>query len=203
MSFRASAASRGICNCSSNRDRCATCFHAEAQRSAEAQRTARGFEMQEPPHGTSPSTTPRENDFGIGIQPLLAPRPCSVLPMLRGSAWDAVETAKARAQHFTPRRGGAEHYSGSRSPCVARRLSIHNSKKTRTVESAFSLYRRRGLSESSAPLRPSAPLRQNTLRDGADPCLGARSRCEWIPTFRELDLYLNDASAVNGAPAPT
>src|SRR5690349_12503572 len=49
LSFRASAASRGIC-IPRGRDRCATCFHAEAQRCAEAQRTTLRVEMLAPPH---------------------------------------------------------------------------------------------------------------------------------------------------------
>ena len=32
----------------------------------------------------------KSKDFGIGIQPLVAPRPCSVLPVLRGSAGSAL-----------------------------------------------------------------------------------------------------------------
>jgi len=60
-------------------------FHAEAQRCAEAQRTALGVELLALPYGSSPAIPPK-NNFGVGIQPFVVPRPCSVLPILRGSA---------------------------------------------------------------------------------------------------------------------
>jgi hypothetical protein len=123
--------------------------------------------------------------------PFNPPRPCSVL---RISARSAVHERKQqrqplrqRQQHFTPRRGDAENSFRGRDRCPrAALLSIHNS-KARALRSAFSRCWRRGRYRlSSAPLRTaavvttsghdSAPLRENTLRDGA--CLKARCATE-------------------------
>src|SRR5689334_22016499 len=63
LSFQARAASRGICTCFSDRDRCATCFDAEALRCAEAQRITLGVESNVPAHPPSPSTIPIEEPW--------------------------------------------------------------------------------------------------------------------------------------------
>jgi hypothetical protein len=179
LSFRASAASRGI-GTLRVRDRCATCFHAEAQRCAEAQRTALGFEIRS--RNTAP-LHPRSQQKILGSAFSRSWR--------RGLARSSPSSAAPRDQQS---KGQSNGNSISRGAAEARRTTLrveitvcckarlHPQLQTEGLwGSAFSRYRRRGLSESSAPLRPSPPLRQqhvarrstprlcvkNTLRDGA------------------------------------
>ena len=55
--------------------------HAEAQRNAEAQRTATAFrvEISAMLHGPSPFAAQESRNFGVGIQPVVAPRSLSAV----------------------------------------------------------------------------------------------------------------------------
>ena len=146
MSFRASVASRGICT-SPGRDRSAA---------------TRPFSI----HDASRTTWGQHSA-------VVAERPFSVLPKLRGSACAAVHKSNSNCNGNSIARGGTEtRRTAFRVEMAARceALSIHDSKRT-TLGSAFRRCRRRGLAGSSAPPRSSAPRRETTLRDEACPRL--------------------------------
>jgi hypothetical protein len=173
MSFRASAASRGIaivpiegsaCYGRACKLRHATCF---TQRRRGRQRRRGPPSGSRSLHQRTVALHPRPNskDFAVGIQPLMAPRPCSVLRV----------SAAPRDQQFTRANGNGNGNSNSISRGAAEtrstalRIEIaargHRSTpsippKNRNLGSAFSRSWRRGRYRlSSAPLQSSAPLR--------------------------------------------
>ena len=109
----------------------------------------------------------KKQNFGVGIQPSWAPRSCSVLPKLRGSAWDVVHKSNSNSNGNGISRGAAEPRRAALRVEIAVqcRAPLHPQLQKQNLGSAFSRYQRRGLEQSSAPLRPSAPLRENPLRE--------------------------------------